>query len=71
MIGEELGDLEEANRELGTLGRYGYYKLKQAAQQIEVLSAEPKELIDEVEDMRKCNRRLVVDVERLRINWLQ
>lgn len=28
MIGKELGELEEANRELGTLGRFGYYKLK-------------------------------------------
>lgn len=50
MVGEELGELSEANRHLASLVRFSHFKLKQAVWGNEELDSKCYGWIDEVED---------------------
>lgn len=49
MIDEEHGEVEDANRELGSLVHFDHFNLHQAAQEINALSMQHDGLIKEVE----------------------
>lgn len=57
-IDGELGKPEEANRELQTLSRFGYFKLKLATRRIKSLKTKRKELISEVVYVKGKNQHL-------------